>query len=93
MISNRAGTLAPRPYPPFAADPRVLCGPRDDATLFPDRPNATASAAAKVLCKPCPVRRDCLAYALEHEPFYGNYGGFTPGERRRIAKGKLKVYI
>ena len=44
--------------------------------------------AAKSLCLSCPVRLQCLTYALEHEQGEdfrsGIFGGLTPNERGRI---------
>lgn len=45
---------------------------------------------AKAICTACPVRRECLAYCLEHEGLvardykFGIWGGTTPSERRRV---------
>lgn len=49
---------------------------------------------AKRVCRHCPVRRDCLAYALDRESRMGEvhrhgiFGGLTPRERRELAEGK-----
>lgn len=38
---------------------------------------------AKLICKDCTVKIDCLMFALEnHEKYDGVYGGYTPIERR-----------
>ncbi len=39
---------------------------------------------AKQVCGGCPVRRDCLTYALESAQKYGVWGGATEEERRRL---------
>lgn len=38
---------------------------------------------AKNLCFICPVRRDCLKWALEHRQIWGIWGGKDEGEIRR----------
>ena len=38
---------------------------------------------AKSICKVCPVRRDCLDYALAIREPYGIWGGLTEIERRQ----------
>jgi WhiB family redox-sensing transcriptional regulator len=38
---------------------------------------------AKNLCFSCPVRRDCLKWALEHRQIWGIWGGKDEGEIRR----------
>lgn len=43
-------------------------------------------AEAKAVCDRCPVRQQCLDYALNRED-YGVWGGLTPRERRRYLKG------
>lgn len=37
------------------------------------------------VCKDCPFKRECLEYAVSHEP-YGFWGGTTPPEREVIRK-------
>ncbi len=43
---------------------------------------AAATALAKELCADCPVRPECLAYALQIGPVTGVWGGTTEAERR-----------
>jgi WhiB family redox-sensing transcriptional regulator len=40
-------------------------------------------AAQKALCDMCPVRRNCLEYALAHPALVGFWGGTTEHERRK----------
>lgn len=44
----------------------------------------SSSASAKALCHDCEVRRQCLAYALDHGPLLGIWGGTSEAERRRM---------
>lgn len=39
---------------------------------------------AKRVCRSCPVRVECLEYALAINEEFGIWGGLTPGERRKI---------
>jgi WhiB family transcriptional regulator, redox-sensing transcriptional regulator len=39
--------------------------------------------AAKAICARCPVRADCLNFALNHQETDGIWGGTTAPERRR----------
>jgi hypothetical protein len=39
---------------------------------------------AKKVCQACPVRRRCLAYALNTHQQYGIWGATTPRERRLL---------
>ena len=38
---------------------------------------------AREICHECPVRRDCLAFALVMDDAWGVWGGLTPAERQR----------
>jgi WhiB family transcriptional regulator, redox-sensing transcriptional regulator len=40
---------------------------------------------AKTVCVECPVRQDCLDYALSARESHGIWGGMTDVERRRFA--------
>lgn len=44
--------------------------------------------AAKSVCATCPVRPDCLDYALAANEPEGVWGGTDPVERRAIRKGR-----
>lgn len=39
---------------------------------------------AKGICASCPVRQDCLNYAMEIREPHGIWGGLTEGERRAL---------
>ncbi|MGH2828849.1 MAG: WhiB family transcriptional regulator [Actinomycetota bacterium] len=62
-----------------------------DATLF-FSPAAVESkdekdareAKAKAICRECPVRADCLDFALYTREPYGIWGGMNETERRRL---------
>jgi hypothetical protein len=51
-------------------------------------PLATASRykMAKALCNDCPIRQQCLSYAMEERIEYGIWGQTTPLERAYIRK-------
>lgn len=49
---------------------------------FPDKNvRDVAVAVAKRLCKSCPVKADCLSYAIESNQRYGIWAGTSPSER------------
>lgn len=85
--------------PPGEWADRALCGSSGwpDA-WFPEkaRPgDIVPTAYATNICRRCPVRNECLEYALRHESGayrWGIYGGLSPEQRRRLANGrKLRV--
>lgn len=41
---------------------------------------------ARAVCLICPVKTDCLEYALEHHERTGMWGATTPKERRVILR-------
>ena len=53
-----------------------VCGPYDDP------------GPALAVCRSCPVREPCLAYALEHHEV-GVWGGTTGRERRRLRAARV----
>lgn len=75
---------------------RAACRGADPALFFPhdrgDHDNACQEgfacervklARARAICRGCPVRRECLAYALRSFQKEGVWGGTTPQERGR----------
>ena len=49
------------------------------------------TAAAKAICARCPVRRECLDYAISEGDHYGVWGGMTDNQRDRIAQLRKKM--
>jgi WhiB family redox-sensing transcriptional regulator len=43
-------------------------------------------ALAKAECSACPVKADCLGYALDAGLGHGIFGGKTPDERRKLTR-------
>lgn len=63
--------------------PGALCREVDTGELFfPEKGGTTAPA--KQVCRMCPVREECLQYALDHDERYGIWGGKSERERRRM---------
>lgn len=67
---------------PWMAD--ALCAQTDPEAFFPEK--GGSSRAAKKVCAECPVRAECLAYALEHGERYGVWGGMSERDRVRLRR-------
>lgn len=77
------GEWAEHPDRP-CADP-TLGPPRQRARIFyPARGEDTTYP--KALCGRCPVKDDCLDFALANREHYGIWGGTSERERRRIRR-------
>lgn len=61
---------------------RALCRDLPDPdVMMPDRSDRAGIATAKALCADCPVKVDCLAWAVNHNERHGIWGGLTTAER------------
>lgn len=59
----------------------ALCREVDFNLFFPEDP--VQSQQARRVCSRCPVRQDCLTYALEN-PVWGVWGGTTLPQRQKM---------
>lgn len=84
---------APLPRPEeWAVD--ALCAETDPEAFFPDKGGSTQQA--KRICngtpvtgigpgrEPCPVRHECLRFALNNDERFGIWGGLSERERRQL---------
>lgn len=60
------------------------CAETDPDIFHPEDGNAAQAEQAKSVCRRCPVRDQCLAYALDNNEEHGVWGGLSPKERRRL---------
>jgi WhiB family redox-sensing transcriptional regulator len=63
---------------------RAACRGTDTEIFFPA--NAEEEAEALSICATCPVRAQCLDYAVRNRETYGIWGGTTPEQRRRMRR-------
>jgi WhiB family transcriptional regulator, redox-sensing transcriptional regulator len=72
------------PQPEITEDWMLYRACRDHApgSFFPT--NGAGVIHAKRTCSSCPVRAECLRYALELRIDHGVWGGCSERERRRI---------
>ncbi len=65
----------------------------DQLDLFFVEAGRTIAASTVVLCRRCPVRRQCLDHAYQHEIVSGYFGGVSPGRRRVLSHAEAVVEI
>ena len=61
---------------------RALCAQTDPEVFHPEKGGSTREA--KRVCMACPVRAECLRYALDNDERFGVWGGLSERERRRL---------
>lgn len=62
----------------------AFCSQTDPEAFFPERGDSPKDA--KSICMMCPVREECLEFALENDERLGIWGGTSERERRVIRK-------
>jgi WhiB family redox-sensing transcriptional regulator len=70
---------------------RAACRAEDPELFFPisaTGPGQVQQDQAKAVCGRCPVRPDCLDYALRTGQDHGIWGGTDPDERRDTTPGR-----
>ena len=67
----------------------AACRDADTAVFFPT--SDAHAAEAQAICAACPVREECLEYALETRPADGVWGGLTSIERHRVIRRRQKA--
>lgn len=65
--------------------PKAVCSQTDPEAFFPEKGGSTRDA--KRICGLCPVRQECLDYALDNDERFGVWGGLSERERRRLSRG------
>ena len=61
--------------------------PEDEIT---ERARAKSEAIAKAICSGCPIRKNCLEFAIAYDEPFGIWGGLTHRERAKfISRGAL----
>lgn len=72
------------PPEPWVAD--ALCPQSDPEAFFPEKGNQ--AQPARQICLQCPVRAECLDFAIRTGQRYGVYGGFSDREREYLMRGR-----
>lgn len=61
-----------------------ICAQIDAEEWFPEK--GGSSRAAQAVCATCPVRTQCLQYAVDNSERFGIWGGLTEGQRRKLRR-------
>jgi WhiB family redox-sensing transcriptional regulator len=61
----------------------AACSYTDPDLWFPEQGQAAMARAAKAICAACPVRAECLGYALRRGEVHGIWGGLDYIQRRQ----------
>ena len=64
----------------------AACSGSDNAFFFPIGEDESTVAPAKAICAVCPVKEECLQYALSTNQTEGVWGGLSGPERRRLRR-------
>lgn len=62
----------------------ALCAQYDPSMFFPEK--GIPASTAKKICEECPVRNQCLAFALKNSEAFGIWGGMTSNQRAQFAR-------
>lgn len=65
---------------------QAACSGSDNELFFPVGEDEEVVAPAKAICAACPVKEDCLQYALATNQTEGVWGGMSAPERRRLRR-------
>src|SRR5262249_36490080 len=85
--------------PPMAWRDESACLTEDPELFFPignHIPAQVQTIEAKEVCRTCPVRRECLAWALMVGEEHGIWGGLDENERRELRRtraGRDRVLV
>ena len=82
MENEMTAFMNPDDDRPWAA--RSECRGEDPAIFFPGTDDDPSRGLA--ICARCPVRQECLDYAIEARERYGIWGGTTERQRRRMVR-------
>ena len=62
----------------------ALCAETDPELFFPEKGGSVREA--KAVCRRCPVRPECLEYALANDIRHGIWGGLSWPQRRELKR-------
>lgn len=85
QLSARTPEILPEDYSEAARwMVSALCRDRDPELFFPQ--DGVGVERARRVCAQCPVKDECLEYALKTRQEHGVWGGASERERRRMLR-------
>lgn len=72
------------PNPEWMDD--AACADVDPDLFFPKRGDSVTMRRAKAVCDSCPVKVECLDYAMAEAIKFGVWGGMSERQRRRMRR-------
>lgn len=84
VVAGEALLPAPAEWVDISWHVHALCAETDPEAFFPEKGGSTREA--KAICGDCPVRAECLDYALITLQRFGIWGGKSERERRRLLR-------
>lgn len=93
-ITAQSKPTANNPYTTLAAIAAerwiddALCAQTDPDSFFPEKGGSVREA--RRICLRCPVRAECLDYALAHDERFGVWGGYSERERRALKRERWR---
>lgn len=69
---------------------RAACRGGSVGHWFPEK-HEGAGSFAKRICADCPVKQECLDYALEHGIGHGTWGGLSPEDRQGLRRERRRT--
>lgn len=70
--------------PVFPNLPGALCQETDPEIFYPEQ--GESPELAQRVCRSCPVRDECLEFALEHDERFGVWGGLSARQRHKLQR-------
>lgn len=68
---------------------RAACEGQPGSMFFPGP--GDSNAPAKAVCARCPVRADCLEFAVATSQHHGIWGGLSERERERLRRARRRA--
>ena len=69
----------------------AACRGSDPEMFHPARGDYEGTNAALAVCQTCPVKDDCLAYAMNNREMQGVWGGLSANQRKRLSPSWVRV--